>query len=69
MDRLTRHKWLENNWDLDPDTELDTQYLNALTYYQFHGTVPAMCLYGCEVELDGYCQHNNPSPLIDGGFI
>lgn len=31
--------------------------------------VPACCVYGCEVEPDGHCQHGNPSILIDAGMI
>jgi hypothetical protein len=31
--------------------------------------VPACCAEGCEVEPDGRCCHNNPSPLIAMGII
>ena len=30
--------------------------------------VPACCIYGCEVEPDGYCSHGNPSVLIHYGL-
>jgi hypothetical protein len=30
---------------------------------------PALCVYGCEVEPDGYCEHGNPSVLIAMGLI
>lgn len=31
--------------------------------------VPACCIYGCMVEPDGYCEHGNPSVLINAGMI
>lgn len=31
--------------------------------------VPACCKYGCQVEPDGYCEHGNPSVLINAGII
>lgn len=31
--------------------------------------VPACCIHGCEVEPDGRCEHNCPSPLLVMGFI
>lgn len=31
--------------------------------------VPACCSEGCEVEPDGYCEHNCPSPLVVAGLI
>lgn len=31
--------------------------------------VPACCVYGCEVEPDGHCEHGNPSVLLDAGMI
>lgn len=67
--RLTRDQWLDQNWDVDPNLDRYDQYLSALTYYEFSGTVPAMCYHGCEVEIDGICEHGNPSPFIEGGFV
>ena len=31
--------------------------------------VPACCDEGCEVEPDGYCEHDCPSPLVALGMI
>ena len=31
--------------------------------------VPACCSEGCQVEPDGYCEHNQPSVLIALGMI
>jgi len=61
---LTPKQWLDQNWDIDPELPWDTNLLNALAYYEWQGTAPAMCYHGCETELDGFCEHGNPSPFL-----
>ena len=43
-------------WDYDPAELLDS-------------TVPACCKYGCVVEPDGYCEHGQPSILLNHDMI
>lgn len=31
--------------------------------------IPACCKEGCQVEPDGHCEHNCPSPLLALGII
>jgi len=72
--KISIHKWLEEYWeDIDAYAEADDdgedKLLTALNYYSDRGTIPALCRYGCIVELDGVCEHGNPSPLIKLGLI
>lgn len=71
--RITLNKWVDihkDDWeDYDSiEAATDTLWL-LLDYFSNQGTIPALCLYGCEVELDGVCEHNNPSPLVKLGII
>ena len=71
--RITLNKWVDihkEDWEDDTSIEAatDTLWL-LLDYFSNQGTIPALCLHRCEVELDGVCEHNNPSPLIKLGII
>jgi hypothetical protein len=61
---LTPKQWLEQNWDINPARTFEENLLDALAYYEWQGTAPAMCYHGCEVEPDGFCEHGNPSPFL-----
>jgi len=72
--KISIHRWMEECWeDIDACAEADDdgedKLLTALNYYNDRGTIPALCRYGCIVELDGVCEHGNPSPLIKLGLI
>ena len=71
--RITLNKWVDihkEDWEDDTSIEAATDILwLLLDYFSNQGTIPALCLHGCEVELDGVCEHNNPSPLIKLGII
>jgi len=72
--KISINKWLEDNWDdqddcYDDDSEGQDILLTALQYYSNQGVVPAMCIHGCEIELDGVCKHGNPSPFRKLGII
>lgn len=71
--RISLAKWVETHKDWEDD-ELsisgvtDTLWL-LLDFFSNQGTIPALCIHTCEVELDGVCEHGNPSPLIKLGLI
>ena len=71
--RITLNKWVDthkDDWEDDTSIEAATDILwLLLDYFSNQGTIPALCLHGCEVELDGVCEHNNPSPLVKMGII
>jgi hypothetical protein len=68
--KISIHKWVEEYWeDIAEADDGEDKLLTALNYYSDQGTIPALCRYGCEVELDGVCEHGNPSPLIKLGLI
>jgi len=71
--RINLNKWVDihkDDWEDDTSIEAATDILwLLLDYFSNQGTIPALCLHGCEVELDGVCEHNNPSPLLKLGII
>ena len=40
-----------------------------LAYCMRDSVMPALCIDGCDVEPDGRCEHNCPSPLLAAGLI
>jgi flavin reductase (DIM6/NTAB) family NADH-FMN oxidoreductase RutF len=72
--KISINQWLDDNWDdmddcFDEDGEGEDRLLTALQYYSNQSVVPALCIHGCEIELDGICQHGNPSPFRKLGII
>jgi|APGre2960657468_1045069.scaffolds.fasta_scaffold187958_1 hypothetical protein len=41
-----------------------TNLSEFISVLQYDTTVPACCKSGCEVALDGYCQHGCPSIIL-----
>jgi len=61
--RLSKKELLAQE-GLDPD-----ELMEQLELWMCDGSCPAMCGEGCEVELDGRCQHGHPSCFIAWGLI
>ena len=51
---------------LDNGFESSDEFLEEMCQ---DSVVPACCSEGCQVEPDGFCEHNCPSPLIALGII
>jgi len=47
--------------------EIDLDTIDMATLMD--SVVPACCIFGCEVEPDGTCEHGNPSVLLHHGMI
>lgn len=71
--RISLTRWVDIHKDFEDDEPsitgaTDTLWL-LLDFFSSQGTIPALCVHACEVELDGVCEHGNPSPLIKLGLI
>ena len=70
--RISLARWVEIHKDGEDEVSLtgatDMLWL-LLDFFSNQGSIPALCIHGCEVELDGVCEHGNPSPLIKLGLI
>jgi hypothetical protein len=62
--RISVKQFRRENDYIDPDEW--HQFLEDLVC---DSICPALCIYGCEVEPDGTCSHNNPSVLLALGLI
>ena len=58
--RITMAQWLENQ-GYDSIEEAEEVLMDSV--------MPALCDEGCDVEPDGRCEHNCPSPLLAMGLI
>ena len=50
---------------VDPWEIIDNTEMMTVEDWMYEPTVPACCKHECNVEPDGYCEHGNPSILIE----
>jgi len=50
---------------IDPWHIIDNTEMMTLADFALESIVPACCKHECNVEPDGYCEHGNPSILIE----
>ena len=50
---------------MDPHEIINNTEMMTVEDYLLESIVPACCVHECEVEPDGYCEHGQPSILIE----
>lgn len=59
--RISLREWAEDNGYESVEEALEGECSDSV--------VTALCIYDCQVEPDGRCEHGCPSPLLAAGLI